>query len=122
MAGDAVGEQWFDFCRARPLISLSIVPQFNDITHVVFAWWYEWDECMQHFSEMLDRSTPETLMRVLNYIVFTKIDAYCLSPRLWNGLSERERFAVQDFLRLDCYQMDKDKLPLIISRDWAKAG
>lgn len=122
MAGDVVGEQWFYTCGLRPLISLSVVPQFNDITHVVFTWWYEWDECMQQFSDMLDRATTESVMSLLNYIVFTKIDDYCLSPKLWNGLSERERFAVQDFLRLDWYQKDKCKLPLIISRDWAKAG
>ena len=122
MAGDEVGEQWFYNCGSRPLISLSVVPQFNDVTHVVFAWWCEWDECMQQFSDMLDWASTESLIGLLNYIVFTKIDAYCLSPKLWNGLSERERHAVQDFLRLDCYQRDNGKLPLILSRNWRRVG
>lgn len=114
MAGDLVGEQWFYNNGARPLISLSIIPQGNNVTHVVFAWWYEWDELMQVFAQKLDELSEKEFLGLVNKIVFTKSDGYCISPRVWENLTRDERAAIENYSQMDCFQDRRIRLPNLI--------
>ena len=115
MAGDLNTERWFYYCGARPMVALSVIPQENGLTHVVFAWWCEWDQTMQTFKTMLEQSSDKDFLHVLNRIVVTKLDGLCISPTIWEGLSQEERLRVEYFQQTDDCQDPKVSVPKLIS-------
>lgn len=116
MAGDLNAERWFYSCGARPMIALSVIPQENGLTHVVFAWWCEWDQTMQIFKAMLEQSSDNDFLHVLNHIVVTKLDGLCISPIIWENLSKEERARVEYFQQTDDCQDPKILVPKLLGR------
>ena len=115
MAGERNAEEWYCFCGARPMVSLSVIPQSNNITHVVFAWWYEWDEVMREIKSFLERKDDEGFLYGVNRIVVTELDGLCISPRIWKSLSESERLAVEHFQQGEDYHNPGLPIPQLIS-------
>ena len=116
MAGEENAEDWFDDCAARPMVALSVIPQRSGVTHVVFAWWYEWDQMMRYFKDMLENSSDDAFLHVLNQIVVKEIDGYCISPKIWDKLTIFERRALEHFQQCDMCHNPMMSAPALISR------
>lgn len=115
MAGEKNAEEWYYYCNARPMISLSIIPQFNNVTHVVFAWWYEWDEIMRKLKVMLEKTSEEEFLYGVNRIVATELDGFCVSPKIWNRLTRLERMALEHFQQCEDYHDQDLLIPQLVS-------
>jgi len=115
MAGERNAEEWYSFCGARPMVSLSVIPQSNNITHVVFAWWYEWDEVMREFKFILEGKNDEDFLYGVNRIVVTELDGLCMSPRIWKRLSDKERLAIEHFQQGEAYHNPGLPIPQLVA-------
>ena len=115
MAGERNAEEWYCFCGARPMVSLSVIPQFNNITHVVFAWWYEWDEVMREIKSLFEGKSDEDFLYGVNRIVVTELDGLCISPRIWKSLTKSERLALEYFQQGEECHNPNVPIPQLIS-------
>ena len=115
MAGEDNASQWYYFSGARPMIALSIIPQINDVTHIVFAWWYEWDDIMQSFISRIDDCTDDKFLYVVNQIVIKEVDGCCISPKVWAILTANERRNLEMFQQSDTCHDKMMQVPSLVS-------
>jgi hypothetical protein len=116
MAGEGNAEEWYRFCGARPMVSLSVIPQSNNITHVVFAWWYEWDEMMREIKSILEGKSDEDFLYGVNRIIVTELDGFCISPRIWTSLTKSEHLALEYFQQGEDCHAPNVSIPQLISK------
>ena len=75
---------------ARPATSFTVIPGVKE-SHVVMIWTKFNDKYMDEYKRRLLSSDIATVKGLLNEVVFTKSEDYCVSPNLWKRLSASEK-------------------------------
>ena len=98
----------------RPFATFSLIPEC-DKTHVILIWDSCFDDQMQDFKHKMISNIASDLSRTLNEFTFVKGTDYCISPTLWQSVSENERSIVLETLRNNVMRKCNSSIPNIIS-------
>lgn len=77
--------------KVQPAVSFSVVPNSNS-THVTVSWLKEDSHLASWFHEAIN--DPSKVESLINQCIFGESEDTCISPILWEGLSEEERLSI----------------------------
>ena len=98
---------------ARPFTTFSLIPECNK-THAILIWDSCFDDKMQSLKCQMGSNVAAELSRTLNELTFAKGTDYCISPDLWQSLSEEEHSIVHETLRNNVIRKNSSNIPNII--------
>ena len=96
-----------EYTRSRPSFSLTILPA-GDKTHVIICWNKADEITVRPWVERMHSS--KGMEKLLNECIFCKSEDFCMSPRLWDSLSDPDQRRIIDNLNQHC----SDDVPEII--------
>lgn len=96
-----------EYTHSRPSFSLTILP-VGDKTHVILCWNKTDEMTVSPWVERM--SSSKDMEKLLNECIFCKSEDFCMSPRLWDSLSDPDKERIVDNLNQHC----SDDVPNII--------
>jgi len=98
--------------KPQPLLSFNVIPE-QQKSHIVISWFKEHAELTSWIKDRI--CSNDSIEEFVNYGAFAESEDTCISPVVWESLSDEKKLSIKESMRHELWRSELDKIPMIVS-------